>query len=95
MQGNIEQNDNYVSKEGDVTTLGDESLCKFKSKPGWGSHIEEINEVRQTHKDDSNKAFEEHFPTYVKFPTLKKQLQEIKKSQRYQNITDEDGYDQE
>ena len=83
MRGTIDQNDKYVSKKGNVYELGDRNLIHLKATHEWGTHINEINTVRDLSRDDSNEAFEEHSASFVKFPTFKKNLKQDKNKEGF------------
>ena len=91
MQGTVKQNDKYVSKDRDDTQLGDEGLCRYSTQSTCGSHVPELNQVRDAHRDDSDDAFEEHFASFVQYPSLKKHLKETKRSKRYSDIIEKGG----
>ena len=87
MRGTLEQNDEYVSKDGDVTEVRRDQAVKLaSSKSSWGSYFTEIMAVRDAH---NNEALEEYFPTFVKYPNLEMMFSKVKEIGQVQALIKE------
>ena len=69
MRGTIAQNDKYVEKEGDCHQFRDEGI-NTNSARYFGLHFQEIEETKLAWQEDSDDAFDQYLPTFVKYLNL-------------------------
>lgn len=70
---------------GQCQSCGDTALY-YNTGTTYGAHYNELFDVREAHKEDSNEAFEQFFPSYVKYPNLSKMLSMITEKHRMEEL---------